>query len=349
MILLNDRTVSAPTASEYSRRYKAARAEAARMGTASRSKLAEVYVEASAQAARVVVDTLERGLSKLTADRWAVVEAKLKGAADSLAQGTETVAHALVGQAAPLFPEVDAQFLYQAMRYTGAKGITKEGLGRVVAGVSSRVVESMTTRLWSDGYTFSDRIWKTGLIEEGGLKGQPISVRGDWMERLRMTVAAGIAQGRDPVKIAKDIQVYTTDGKIALGKRWGSLERGTAEFAKRIPGRLDWRAQRLVRSVLGDAIREASALSGDANPACDGLFDWVLSMGRQHSDICDEWAAGGPYKSEDLPEGHPNDMCHVQPHLREMGTFLGDLKRWAKGEGVDYLDEWYAGTYKAAA
>jgi hypothetical protein len=29
--------------------------------------------------------------------------------------------------------------------------------------------------------------------------------------------------------------------------------------------------------------------------------------------------------------------------------FLGDLKRWAKGESVDYLDDWYKSQYKAAA
>jgi hypothetical protein len=32
-----------------------------------------------------------------------------------------------------------------------------------------------------------------------------------------------------------------------------------------------------------------------------------------------------------------------------MAEFLGDLKRWAKGEDVDYLDEWNKKTYKAAA
>jgi hypothetical protein len=32
-----------------------------------------------------------------------------------------------------------------------------------------------------------------------------------------------------------------------------------------------------------------------------------------------------------------------------MGAFLADLKRWAKGGEVDYLDEWYAGPYRRAA
>jgi hypothetical protein len=199
----------------------------------------------------------------------------------------------------------------------------------------------MTTRLWSDGYTFSERIWGTGDI---GLKG-------DWLERMKMTVAAGIAQGRDPVKIAKDIQVYTADGKIALSQRWGGLARGTAEFAKRIPGRLDWRAQRLVRSELGASLQNASVMAGEANPGADGLYDWVLSIGRRHWDCeCESLAEGGPYTAETIPTyPHSNCGCWTRPHLREMTGFLADLKSWAHGGSVDYLDEWYQGDYKAGA
>jgi hypothetical protein len=340
MILLNERDAATPSAADYARRYRAARAEAARMGTAARRQLIEVYIKAAEEASAVVSSSLERGLSSLTVERWQVLAVKLLDVADSVAQGTETVAKALVGQAAPLFPEVDADFLASAARFTGAdRKITREGLGRMVAGMSSRVVESMTTRLWSDGYTFSERIW-------GGE-----GVRGDWLERMKMVIAAGVAQGRDPVKIAKDIQVYTADGKIALGKRWGGLERGTAEFAKRIPGRLDWRAQRLVRSELSMSLQDAAVLAGEANPATTGEYDWVLQLGRQHWGCeCEDLAAGGPYTAETIPTyPHSNCGCSVVPHLRDMIAFLADLKSWAKGGEVDYLDEWYKSEYKGTA
>jgi hypothetical protein len=340
--LLENEAGTKPSASDYARRYRAARAEAARMGTAARRQLVEVYIKAAEEAAAVVSFSLERGLSSLTVERWQVLAVKLLDAADSVAQGTETVAKALIGQAAPLFPEVDAEFLASATRFTGAdRKITREGLGRMVAGMSSRVVESMTTRLWSDGYTFSERIWGAG----------DIGVKGDWLERIKMTVASGIAQGRDPVKIAKDIQVYTADGKIALGKRWGSLERGTGEFAKRIPGRLDWRAQRLIRSELGASLQDAAFQAGEANPGATGEYDWVLSLGRQHWGCeCEDLAAGGPYTSDNLPTyPHSNCSCSLVPHLREMGAFLADLKSWAHGGSVDYLDAWYSGDYKAGA
>jgi hypothetical protein len=346
-LLRNERDAEKPSASNYRARYAAARRAAANMSLASRRKLSEVYLEAADQAAAVVRDTLERGLSKLTAERWAAMERKLRAAADGLAQGTETIARALVGQAAPLFPEVDADYLFRAGQFAGAKDITRAGLERMVTGIESRVMASLTSRLWADGHTFSERVWSTGT--DG--RGRPFSVRGDWMERIRMTVAAGIAQGRDPVKIAKDIQVYTADGLVALSQRWGGLERGTSAFAKRLPGKLDWRAQRLVRSELYASLQDASALAGQANPGCDGLYDWVLQVGRKDFGCdCADVAAAGPYRYENLPEyRHPNCGCWIRPHLRDQVQFLGDLKRWAKGESVDYLDDWYKGPYQAAA
>jgi hypothetical protein len=137
LILLNEAGIGIPSAADYARRYRAARAEAARMGTAARRQLVEVYIKAAEEAAAVVSSSLERGLSSLTVERWQVLAVKLMDAADSVARGTESVAKALVGQAAPLFPEVDAEFLYQASRFTGAdRKITREGLGRMIAGIT---------------------------------------------------------------------------------------------------------------------------------------------------------------------------------------------------------------------
>jgi hypothetical protein len=207
----------------------------------------------------------------------------------------------------------------------------------MVAGVNRKLVESLVTRLWSDGYTFSERCW---------------NLRADWLERIRMTVAAGIAQGRDPVKIAKDIQAYTADGKVALIQRWGKLERGAAEFAKRIPGRVDWRASRLVRSELHASLQDAGIAAGEINPGATGEYDWVLSPGRESWPCeCENLAAGGPYKADQVPTyPHPHCGCSVRPRLRDRKEFVADLRRkFIHGESVPYLDEWYDEKYKGAA
>lgn len=333
-LVLNDKALAA---SDYARRYREARAEAMRMSIETRRKIAKVYEQAADEAARVVRDGLERGLSTLTTDRWASLAAQLKSAAKSLSEGTEREGIALIERTASLFPEIDADYLSRIAKLAGADRLTKAGFDRMVSGISTRVVESMTTRLWSDGYTFSERIW-------GG-------VQDDWYERMRVTISGGIAQGRDPIKIARDIQVYTTGGKEALLGRWGGLMPGTAQYAKRLPGRIDWRALRVVRSELNASLQDAGLMAGEANPGTTGEYDWVLQGGRLHYDCeCEDLAAGGPYTADQIPSyPHSNCGCSVRPRLRDQKAFLADLKRWARGEDVDYLDKWYRGTYQGAA
>lgn len=334
-LIYNDAT----SASAYAQRYLEARRAAMRMDIKTRLQIAKIYESAADDAAWVVQDALDRGLSELTSDRWAAIESRLRSTAKELASGTEAAGIDLVGSTASLFPDLDADWLGKIARLAGADQLTREGLERVASGISDRVMASLTSRLWTDGKNFSDRVWgSTGV--------QP-----DWFERIRSTVAGGIAQGRDPAKIAKDIQIYTADGKVALLGRWGALERGTAEFAKRLPGRIDWRATRLVRSEMNASLQDASVMAGEANPGADGLYDWVLQEGRQHWGCdCEDLAAGGPYEADAVPAySHPNCSCWIRPHLRDHGAFISDLKRWAKGGEVDYLDKWYAKTYKAAA
>jgi hypothetical protein len=336
MIIANDATLSAR---EYARKYTAARRQAARMDLETRRKIAAIYREAADEAANVVKDSLDRGLSELTTERWADIAARLSRTADALASGTEDSTTALIDGTADLLPGVDAQYVLSAASRAGADDITAAGMSRLIAGVHDRVMASLVSRLWGDKQTFSTRIW-------GG-----DGVRADWLERMRITISAGIAQGRDPLKIAKDIQVYAADGKVALLQRWGTLERGTAEFAKRIPKNVDWRAVRLVRSELYASLQDSAVLAGRMNPGCDGLFDWVLQAGRQDWNCdCQALADGGPYEADQVPTyPHPNCFCAIVPHLRDQSEFVSDLARWAKGEDVDYLDKWYAGQYKAAA
>jgi hypothetical protein len=329
------------TTAEYAALYAQARRKAARMDATMRSQLASVYAQAADEAAAVVREALDRGLSALTLQTWQAIAGRLTRAADLVATGTESVARNLVTQMASLYPSVDAAFILSSVRLAiGADSrITESGLGRLVSSIDTRLVQSLTSRLWTDGYSFSERVWGSS------------GVRGDYLERMKMTVAAGLAQGRDPAQIAKDIQVYTADGKVALTQRWGNLEAGTSEFARRLPGRLDWRAQRLVRSELYSSLQESSVMAGEMNPACTGKYDWVLQAGRQHWDCdCEDLAAGGPYAADEIPDyPHPNCGCMTRPRLADAGQFQHDLKAWASGEKVAYLDSWYRTTYKAAA
>jgi hypothetical protein len=335
-VIAND----AASAGAYAERYLEARRTALRMSIETRRQIARVYESAADDAAKVVQDALGRGLSTLTSDRWAAIESKLRDAAKDISEGTEAAGIKLVKSCSSLFPELDADWLSKLARLAGADDrLTAAGFERIAGSISSRVVASLTSRLWSDGKNFSDRVW-----------GKP-GIQSDWFERIRSAVAGGIAQGRDPVKIAKDIQVYTADGRIALLQRWGHLVRGTAEFARRLPGRIDWRATRLVRSELSASLQDEAVMAGEANPATTGLYDWILQDGRQHWGCdCEDLAASGPYEADNVPGyPHSNCACYVRPRMRDQKKFIDDLKRWAAGGDVDYIDTWYGKTYKGAA
>jgi hypothetical protein len=326
---------------DYAKAYAAARAKAYRLDIAARRQIVDVYQKAADEAAAVVQDAIERGLSELTTTRWQVIAAKLQDAADEIARGTETTTRSVITSTASLFAEIDKDYIWAAAKVAGATSrITQAGLLSLVASVNKNVVASLSTRLWSDGYTFSQRVWGAS-----GLKP-------DWLNSIKMTVASGIAQGRDPVRIARDIQVYTKDGKVALLDRWGNLERGTAEFAKRIPKNIDYRAARLVRSELNASLQDAEVLSGQTNPAGTGEYDWILSP--IHSDVwgceCSSLAAGGPYTVDNIPTyPHPNCFCPgPRLKLRDHDEFMSDLTQWARGGSIDYLDMWYTDVYKAA-
>lgn len=329
---------------DYAKAFADARRQAYRLNIASRRQIIEVYQRAASEAAAIARDALERGLSELTAGRWQVMASRLAQAADEIARGTESTTKSVITLTTSLFAEVDKDYIWTAAKLAGAnRRITEDGLGRIVARVSEKVVASLATRLWSDGYTFSQRVWGREGIREG------------WLDSIKMTVASGIAQGRDPAQIARDIQVYTAKGKDYLLKEWdiktwGQLKKGTAEFAKRIPKNIDYRALRLVRSELGASLQDAELRSGQINPAATGEYDWVLSPAHLIEDSCDDLAAKGPYQEGKVPTyPHPNCFCSVRPRLMDHDEFVSDLANWASGANVPYLDKWETNVYRAAA
>jgi hypothetical protein len=102
---------------------------------------------------------------------------------------------------------------------------------------------------------------------------------------------------------------YLKGGPEAVKGRWGKLEPGTREYAKRLGSKgVDYRAMRLYRSEIHRNQQEAAVEGGEDNPACTGLYDWILMPGRgTFLCNCPELAAGGPYTKDTIPDyPHPN-------------------------------------------
>jgi hypothetical protein len=194
----------------------------------------------------------------------------------------------------------------------------------------------MTTRTYGTGHTFSTRVW---------------GAREDWETNIRRIVEEGIKIGRDPAKIARDIQVYTADGRVALANRWAQIERGTPGWYNRLPKNLDWRGVRLVRSELQASIQAAQVEAGEQNPGATGEYRWVLGPGVDHCEECIDNSAQ-TYTKENVPSiVHPNCSCSIEPILRDRSQFIKDLKAWESGDiNADnrYIDQWYTNVYQPA-
>ena len=314
------------TKREYERLYAAARRTYPKLTRVAMRKMAQVYKQASDEVAAAVREAIKTGKSQITIDSMAAIEAKLQAGAGALNSRLHELIPDTVYRGIDLTAEVNQQYLIDAVKIAGAESLVPH-IHSVFASIQDKIIQSVVNRVYQGGYTYSDAIWKVGTR---------------YQDDIKNVLSVGLAQGRDMVKIARDIQVYTKDGKIALAKRLGNLERPSTDFMKRIGNKVDWRALRLVRSELFQAVQDANKEFGKNNPACLDLYDWVMESGRQQwSCECANLSAGGPYTYNELPDyPHANCSCSVRPVLRDGKEFIADLKTFIAGGRVDYIDEW---------
>jgi len=319
---------------EYQKAYAAARRRGTILTRRGMREIKKAYRTAAAQVAEVVRDAKARSLSDLTIQARESIRQQLELGANGIRASASTVIPAAMRDGIESITDIDVEYLSDIMpEYTM---ITKAGIRAVAALVNERVLTYTINRLFQDGYALSERVWRLGT---------------DYREQINQVISAGFAQGRDPVKIAKDIQIYTADGKLQLAKRYGpNLKSETREWMSRIHKKIDYRALRLVRSELYMSLQQAGLDSGRANPGAEDWYDWILEPNRQQWGCeCPEYADGSPYHYQDVPDyPHSNCMCRVQVRLIDRKQFVSDLKRWADGENVDYIDQWHREYYLPA-
>jgi hypothetical protein len=305
-------------------------------------ELKNTYETAAGYASSALRDAEKRGLSQLTVQSQAALEQQLQRGANLISEAAGEAVPRTVRRGSSLITRIDQQYLTDVI--TGQRlldlredlGITAAGLRAVAAGVDDRVVAATINRIWQDGYSLSERVWRVGT---------------DYQEQIKRVVSAGLAQGRDTVKLARDVEIYVRDGRRRLAQRYGpNLEVGTKRWLRRIRGSVDYRALRLVRSELYASLQDAGRESGRANPAGQDWYDWILEPDRQQWNCeCPDLADGSPYHYQDVPGyPHSNCQCRVQVQLRDSREFTTDLRRWAQGEQVDYIDAWYREFYLPA-
>lgn len=279
-----------------------------------------VYADASKKVASEFLDA-----NGLASERLASLGVQLEGATQAIAQAINSGVIHGVDQVTGLYGAINEKLLNDLI---SGMVVTKEGIHNMVSGINNRLILETINRMGQDGYTLSIRCWQIGA---------------DYQEQITRLITSGQAQGRSIADIARDIGDYTTGGVKTLPGGYTQ-----AKYGELVVKNVDWRALRLVRSEMGQSQRTGAVAQGKANPACSGWYDWVRINTSQHECMCPTWAAGSPYRAENIPPGHPNDMCQVRPRLLNLNDFEADLARWESGESVPYLDDWYRTQYAQA-
>lgn len=340
----------------YERLYQKARLASGRITAATKKELLKSFKEAADLAAGQVLATEAAGLSDLTSASWRQIENQLQAGADIISRATEEEIPLAISKAYGNYIDIDAEYISDAAKQAGQILITDTGVKNIGVGIDFRLLQAQASRVFQDGYTFSERIWN--LVDPD--TGLPIGVNGDYQYRIKNLILTGHAQGRPVEKIAEDIQVYVAEGKRAVFTegRYGRLVPGTSQYRRRISRTVDWRALRLVRSELNASLQEAGVLEGVVNPAALNLYDWVKSAGnpidpdgsKNASGLrCIDLDRGSPYTLEEVPGyQHPNCSCQTRPVLMDQREFVRDLQGWTPGSGPSYLDTWYNNIYLPA-
>ena len=194
-------------------------------------------------------------------------------------------------------------------------------------------------RVYSDGLNLSQRIWR---LEQGG------------MQTIRNTIATGMAQRTSAVELAQQLE-----GQLNAGQDWPRWTRarlskmdareraqdtkGLLRSARDVPpggsSGISYNALRLARNEIQIANHAVTSDIAVHSPWVTGR-KVVLSPAHPQSDICDEYAAGGPYeKGANFLPLHVQCLCRWEEVLMPPSDFAKQVRGWVAGEN-DFLDDY---------
>ncbi len=218
------------TKAEYLRYYKRARAAYPKLTKTAMRKIHRAYVDAAEGVSRYVAQSTMAGLSTPTSRAYKGFQKQLEQGARQIYDQLYSTVQTTVSTSLSQTSDIHTQYMADTIAASGAK-LSKAVIKDMYIGLNDGVVKDLVSRVSQRGYTFSERIWRTA---------------NDFPDQLNRVLSSGIAQNRDVIKIAKDMNVFVADGKIKLVKRYGKLKRGTRAFSARISNSIDYRAYALL-------------------------------------------------------------------------------------------------------
>lgn len=220
--------------------------------------------------------------------------------------------------------------------------------------------------IYQKGWSLSNAIW-------GHTK--------NFNEKITNIVARGTAQGKGALEIAKDLERFVSpteakESRIIRSWVYRKDENGNWIYEKNpdgtikhdengvpirkkfsetyFPGRVDYNAQRLARTMISHAYQQSFEAVNRNDPFVIG-YRWVTS--NFHGRVCeicrereetDQYGLGtGVFPKDELPLDHPNGMCTFEAVIPDdMETIATRLADWYEhGPGYDPELDRYAADF----
>lgn len=169
--------------------------------------------------------------------------------------------------------------------------------------IPKEVLFNVVNRTWSDGFKFSDRIWRNTQHTKNG---------------INSILTAGIARGQSAVDMSMELKRFLVDSTIKPGKTWKVGVKNSVTSN----GTVHYNALRLAITEINNSYREAQVINNKRSPVTNGLR-WHLSGSHPRPDICDVWAeqdlygfGPGGYPPEAVPIDHPRGFCFFTDIIR---------------------------------
>jgi hypothetical protein len=198
-----------------------------------------------------------------------------------------------------------------------------------------RVLQTTATRIYSDGFNLSQRIWR---LEQDGLTQIRAILTHAMMERTNAADLARLLEGALGAGMGCPrwtmTRLYRMDPSERMADTRGML-RGDECHGQGVA----YNALRLARNEIQIAHHRMTDEIYQHAPWVEGVYI-RLSPGHPETDICDEYANGGPYRVGEvqLPL-HVQCMCRQEAATMPRDRFLGNVRGWVHGEN-DFLDDY---------
>lgn len=178
--------------------------------------------------------------------------------------------------------------------------------------------------IYRDGRSLSDRVWRC---------------RNDFNESIDYVLKKGISVKKSSYELAKDLEQFVKEPSKRAWD-WGNvypLMRGK---------QIDFNAQRLARTTITHAYREAQYRAAARNPFVTAIH-WELSaehyvrqVARWGEDECDVYAeqdwyelGTGNFPADEVPIGHPQCLCYTYGVIpQSLDEIADELIAWGEGE-----------------